>query len=340
MNKDDFLWHRMYSLAKDIYNLAPWNWLYEDDIFGVKMPYSGQIHFISVMGSAGDFTAISAYKGSRALQQFSELYEKEDRRQMSESVLTIPHIMLSFEDRNLLRPEHHEQIKASGLKFRGAGSWPVLDEIIPGYVPAKPAGNSLSEAVLIYEQVLDVAKRAEKNAEFILPESYDDDVFLIREKTTKNPDSAWTDRYRTILMETVMYRVKFPEEMLPALNALPRKPNTLQLDLALIPAPVKDNVSPGYFPFLLLLCNKKSGMVEAMQTLPPKPDLDSMYESLPQQVMELLMKINYTPRKMEIRSEILLLLMPDLLGKAGIEIVKSNVLESVDEAVDNLMDSL
>ena len=315
MYKNAFLWHRIYTLAKEIHDLAPWNTLDEDDIFGVKIPESGQIYFISIMGSGGEFTAISAYKGTRALGQFWDLFNK-DGRWVSESVLTIPHIMLSFEDRNLLRKEHLEQIKASRLKFRGAGSWPVLDEIVPGYVPAIPEGKSLSDAVVILEQVREVARRAEDYVEFIHPDEYDDDVYLIKEMNQDDSGPPWSGHYRTTRIDPFLYRVKFREDMLPELNAMARKPSILQLDLALIPAPVKEDKSPGYFPFLLLLCNKNTGVVEGLETLAPKPDLDSLYESLPQKVMDLLMKIKYTPGRIEIRHEIL------------------------DQTVDNLIESL
>ncbi len=339
MSKNEFLWRRIYSTAKQIYNLAPWHWLYEDDIFGVKIPDSGELYFISVMGSGGEFTAISAYRGPRALGQFWELFEKDPQRP-EEYLLTMPHFMLSFEDRNLLRPEHIERIKASGLTFRGKGSWPVLDEVVPGYVPALPKGSTLADAAIVLEQVLDVAKRAEGNEELIFPESYDDDVYLIREMKGSGSDNSWTDQYRTIEMNPVMYQVKYREDMISALNTLPRKPHTLQVDLVMLPTPVKDKDSGDFIPFALLLCNKKSGIVEGMQILQPKPDLDTMYESLPQELMELLMRNKYLPRRIELRSEIMLLLLPEMLGKAGIEIGKLKKLDSIDQTVKSLLESL
>jgi hypothetical protein len=309
MENNAFLWRRILQLAKEVHELAPWDWLHEDDIFGVRVPETGELYFISILGSAGEFNAITAYKGSRALGMFWEIYSREYGRLAAERIMTIPHIMLSFGDRNMLRPEQLEIIRESGIKFRGSGSWPLIDETVPGYVPVMPGDESLYFMVDILEQVLDVAGRAEKDAGFILPEECNDNTYLIREKSETDGVPAWMDKYREIEADNIDYRVEVSKETIRDLDQLPMRTGTLQLDLVMIPAPVKDDASPGYFPFMLLLCNKKSGIVEGMETLPPKPDLDTMYQTLPQKV-------------------------------AGIEMIKSNKLESIDEAVESLFNSL
>jgi len=49
----------------------------ETDIFGIKIPGTNRIYFISVMGSLGEVTAITAYMGERALQMFWELQDED-----------------------------------------------------------------------------------------------------------------------------------------------------------------------------------------------------------------------------------------------------------------------
>ncbi|MEI8218892.1 MAG: hypothetical protein WCG51_07595 [Elusimicrobiota bacterium] len=43
-------WDKLYTLAAQVFELGPWRYTYEDEIFGVKDPVTGKIGFISVMG--------------------------------------------------------------------------------------------------------------------------------------------------------------------------------------------------------------------------------------------------------------------------------------------------
>ena len=163
MKTNNSTWHRIYSLAKNIYRLAPWNQMFESDIFGIQIPGTNRIYFISIMGSGGEFTAISAYRGSRALEQFWRLQELQESAR-PEDVLLIPNIMLSFTGREELSPEQLSSIKSSGLKFRGAASWPSLEEVIPGFMPVLPEGESVSDTEIILEQTIEVIRRFAESA--------------------------------------------------------------------------------------------------------------------------------------------------------------------------------
>ncbi len=44
-------WQELYSLMGQVKELAPWDCMYEDDVFGVEMPHNGELGFVSVMGS-------------------------------------------------------------------------------------------------------------------------------------------------------------------------------------------------------------------------------------------------------------------------------------------------
>ncbi|MCC6568662.1 MAG: hypothetical protein IT315_05445, partial [Anaerolineales bacterium] len=44
-------WRKLYDLMAQLKDLAPWEWMEEDDIFGIQMPETGELGFISVMGT-------------------------------------------------------------------------------------------------------------------------------------------------------------------------------------------------------------------------------------------------------------------------------------------------
>ncbi len=331
--------HNIYSFAKELHRLAPWEWMFEDDIFGVRIPGTDRVYFISIIGANGELSAVVAYRGSRALGQFWELHN-DYQYLRPETILTIPHIMLSFHDRNFLSPEQLRQIKSTGLTFRESGAWPVLEETIPGYIPAVPVDSALPDAAVILEQTLDVVKRTSEEKYLLHPEDRDDEVYLIRETNTKSSGLFWQDRYRTINIKPFRFEVTCRENILVSLSVLPARPIILQLDLVLLTAPVKEEGSKGYFPFILLAANKKTGIIESMEMLTPHPDLDTMYESVPQKVIDMLLSLKYNPLRIEIRSDLLESLLRTILKKAGFKMVRVKELQIIEMVVEGFMSSL
>jgi hypothetical protein len=67
MQKPAAIYRKIYLLADDIRRMEPWKLMHETDLFGVKMPVSNRVYFISVMGAEGQFFALAAYKGYQGL---------------------------------------------------------------------------------------------------------------------------------------------------------------------------------------------------------------------------------------------------------------------------------
>jgi hypothetical protein len=112
---------------------------------------------------------------------------------------------------------------------------------------------------------------------------------------------------------------------------------TLQLDLVLLPAPVKERGRKGCFPFVLLLVDKENGMVPGMVMLTPDPDLHSMYESVPQKLLEEIGKLGYRPERIEIRSELLFGLVQGALKEAWCKPEMVEHMPQMDEAAGSLI---
>mgnify|MGYP006283848213 FL=1 len=153
------LWKKIYSLCDELFSLKPWNILYEDDVFAVKSPESRNEYFISIMGSNEEVYAMSAYEGADALYQFWNLHEREDMFP-PESIMLIPHMMVSLDDRENITQKQRSVIKELGLTYRGRQAWPNVERIIPAYLPTIPDDFHLHDLVFILEQSIHVIKRA------------------------------------------------------------------------------------------------------------------------------------------------------------------------------------
>lgn len=340
MSKDE-IFRKIYALAKEIRELEPWNWMMETDVFGVAIPGSDRSWFVSVMGSNGEFTALSAYKGSHGLHGFFMLQDRRDALP-PETILTIPHLMLSFTDRGELSQEQLETIKTAGIAFRGTGNWPSLEEVVPGYMHAFPEGETLEDALIVFEQALEVIRRCENGTEFLYIEHETHDDMLVRIRKKVKDQLVWEDRYIPIpeLEEAPQYRTEAPGSLISQVRQLPESRKVLQLDLPLLPAPVKEPGKKGYFPFGLLFLDKKSGMMAGMEMMSPVPDLHSMYEMVPVKVLEQFLKLGYRPARTEVRSDLLYTLLHTVFGRAGCRLIGIRGMPLMDEFITGLHDHL
>jgi len=63
-------WMHLYELMAEIKQLAPWEYMYEDDLFGIQIPETDQLVFVSVMGNLGEHLSIAVYLGKKGFDGF------------------------------------------------------------------------------------------------------------------------------------------------------------------------------------------------------------------------------------------------------------------------------
>ncbi|MGM0529584.1 MAG: DUF7309 domain-containing protein [Bacteroidota bacterium] len=334
-------WKRVYDAASKIYGLKPWQWMKETDIFGIKIPGTTRNYFISVMGSLGEVTAITAYKGERALQMFWRLQE-EDTGYLSSSfaaacrIFTIPQIMLDFVEEENLEPEEIERIKSSGGKTVEDKIWPVLDHYVPGFMPDAPDGKALDDAAIILEQCPHVFEKAREDENFLYPGDDMENHYLMR-LIKEESGTEWKDAYKEVWAEPLTYNVRFPSFLLPQVKKRQKKQETVQIDLVMLPSPVKEGDIKPYYPFVLLVINKKTGIIQDFKMLTPLPDLDTMYESIPEKLLDMFLEGNSVPAEVEMRSDVLISLMEQLFDKAGIVLKRPSQMKVTDEAIEGMI---
>jgi len=255
--------------------------------------------------------------------------------------LLIPYIMLSFTGRSDLSTEQHSTIKSSGLKFRGEASWPSLEERVPGYLPVLPEGDSVSDTEIILEQTIEVVRRTANNPDILHSES-DEDDYLVREKSKGQAGTAWSEKFREYDTDKpeITYLAEFSREKALKVSLLPEKKFIIQLDLVMLPAPIKEKGKKGYFPFALLMADKSDGFISGMNMLVPEPDLKTMYESVPGEVLAQLEDLGKKPQRIEIGSLLMKQLLSPALRIARVRLLQVEYMEMIDEAVESLISSL
>ena len=333
-------WRKLYELASQVKALAPWDWMFEDEVFGVQDPETGSTGFVSVMGTAGEHLAVALYQDAGALYDFLELHdqaEDEDGGDLLSAmrVIEIPQVQASFEDNGDLEKEDKAIIKQLGLKFRGAQNWPKFRSYAPGLFPWFITNTEARRLITALEQLLDVAPRCRENEDLLAPDE-DGTVFLVRVPRVENGVTLWEDKIQKIEEpdpEPIM--VPIDEESLAQAKQLQRARADLEIEFSMMPMPTseKKNERP-FFPYMLMVADSASGALLGAEMFQPLPTVLDMYGRLPQTLTDLFLRLEAVPESLQLRNELAAELLEPLAEELQFELELTEELPAIDQAME------
>ncbi|MCP5096965.1 MAG: hypothetical protein GY943_15560 [Chloroflexi bacterium] len=331
-------WRPLYETADRIKELAPWQWMEEQHIFGVQDPETGEIGFVSVMGLLGEHLCIGVYLGANAINQFwalEEIADSQDQWEIGSRLLVIPQMQASFENQNMVEKEDAGIMRKLNLTYRGRSAFPVFRSYHPGCPPALLDMDKIPFLNHILEQTLDVAPRYKEDISLLFPEDVgDDEMYLLRVPTEQDGNIVWADEIRPIPAPVAQdITIDVDTEVYEALQDVPRVGNSVEIDLFMLMEPVtgKWDKRP-FFPFTLLIADADSGMILSHDLLSPLPSIEDMYGKVPQKIIELLLRNNMLPYEIHTQSPIITAVLSTLFDKLDIPVVERPVLPMVNEA--------
>jgi hypothetical protein len=324
-------WGKLYAAAGRVKEMAPWEWMMEDEVFGVRNPERDEIGFVSVMGFGGEHFAVALYQGVVALYDFLTLGEADSVE--AERVLEIPQLQASFEDRGHLEKEDRETIKKLGLKFRGANSWPMFRNYAPGMFPWFLTSSEARFLTTALEQLLDVASRVRDDEDVLWGE--EDGEFLVRVPRVEKARLVWEDKIMRVPEPELKKAAPAPldPQLLESLKQMPEVTNVIEIELTMLPMPVREKKDRPFFPYLLMLVDASSGVILGNDMLQPLPSLDAMRAEFPTKVAEHLLRLGVKPLKIAVRTETTARSLAPLAEELGIRIKLSPRLPALDEAM-------
>jgi len=320
-------WKRLYELMEQVKQLAPWNYMFEDEIFGYEMPATSDLGFVSVMGNLGEHFAVAVYQGIKGLNGFLYVHEMGDEIE-PESILQVPQLQASFEDREYLSAEERKIIKTLGLKFRGENAWPQFRGFRPNYFPWYIESDEAGMLICGLEQLLDVAPRFEKNPDILAPTELDADYLLRVRKDGHWQDTIWKNPGAK---KDKPIDVQINVDDLAKLKRVMPGNFIIEFDLYKMDEPVQDkkNDRP-YFPFMFMLADRDSGMILAVELMKPHPTLDAMMQQIPLKIINAL--TGFPPKEILVKDQSLRFLLTPLGEQAGFKVNKVARLSSIERA--------
>jgi len=259
---------QLYDLADALYRLAPWKWLHEDQLIGLRHPVTGELAHISIMGALDEHRALALYLGEDALHRFNlqqneeYLYDlsKEDGVQLT---LEARQLKVSFEERPNLAKSELAEIKAMGRKYRGR-NYPIFRSFHPGRCPGFI--NEAEAEWLIYamEQVIEVA-----------PNLANDDMADLREDEKNNleaitrefRDGNWHTTWLPLDERTYVIPSPDPDPALVAALLQYRPDLELECQFQLLANPIGLDRHNAVFPYSIMSVHAESGFVFGLDLL-------------------------------------------------------------------------
>ena len=178
-------------------------------------------------------------------------------------------------------------------------------------------------------------KRAITDEQLINPTD-DHPYFLFRVATKKGDQLVWSDVRRMVTTPPLKVQIAFNPSLVSRLENIPASQNTLQVDLALLGNPIREKGNPAYFPFILLLVDSKTGMVLNGDFLTPLPDYHSMLSSLPDVLLQKLIKLRLRPPTIKYRNPEMKIALEFLGQHLNIKVVYSPKLPVLDQILKAL----
>lgn len=328
-------WRSLYDFARQVFELAPWEYMEEIDLVGVKHPQTGDLGFLSVMGMAEEHYAVGLYLGAEGLYGFWNFQDNAPSIHPLE-LLQIPQIQLSFEDRQELEPGDREVLKQLGLKFRGRSSWPLFRTYERGFLPWFLRQDEARFLALALEQLLDVAPRYEADMTLLDPPDLDQEqsaeICFCRLPVYEGDRLHWKDDFVTVYPpERKRFKPILNIEEIQAAKALPRGKFIVEIGVLDVPNPVAERGRRPFFPHLMLVVDSQTGMVMGQEMFTPEPSLDAMWHQVPSAIIKAFIKIGQLPRAVHGSSGLMQDLITPIAGALGFEFEKKEELPALFE---------
>jgi hypothetical protein len=324
------------DLAIRVKQLKPWQWMEETDLIGIENPETREIGFISVMGSVGEYEAVSLYLGAEGFYGFID-FEKDEFATV-DRVAELPHLQAAFSERKYLEKWDRDLIKQLGLKLASPRRWPMFRSYRPGYLPWFVTLAEARFLIHALSQTLDVAACVRDEAQPFHPTArVEKGGCLMRVSRNTESELIWEDQVWQIPRPRVApIRSIVDSVTLDQLKHTPQCELELEADLFLVPGSIG---KPGRRPlalYVLMVADRDNGFILGGDAMTAEISLAAMRASIPNSLAQLLLQNGVVPRRLLVRSEVLRNLVKTFTQSLNIELRFSDELPRIDEAAESM----
>lgn len=320
----------LYQTAIEFREMAPWEWMWDSEYFGVQDPETGEIGWCCIMGAAGEVFALSVYLGDEGFNSYIRLAE------VGETDTYTPELFAAFLEQKLLKVDFvgRDEIddtdravfKDLGLKFRGHGNWIQARDFRPGYYPWYLSEKQAVFMTLCLRQAMEVAARFRED-ESILEDEKGDVLVRVPKKTSHGLE--WSDGF----VSEPEWEEKPEGKADPFLvnrakKELKKKNQALFFSLEYVQTPLNDEGEERpFFPQMGLWVDGESGLILGVEMFSPS----DFSHNLEKAFFKHLHQAGFIPQQLFVNSEAAMHAAGPIAKALGIGMVFAPDLEIFEE---------
>lgn len=330
-------WARLYSISKNIKDLAPWENLFDTELIVILLPGSDMPYFCSTLGMSGECFGIVVYPGVTAFDSFNRIADASE--------LSPPYLHIGMQDcmtmylgdRDELVEKERKIIRGLGYKFRGHNNWIYFRRMKPGFYPwtltaeeADTLAQVLENYFMAFSHYCQGKLKVDFDAGEVIVRSYSPENELWLNAGMLLPDIK-PDYPRIIV---------YDELILGRLKKQKKTKDVWEVDAFYLPTPMQENRDDvPFFPECILLANHGDGLIIGQDIIEQdSSSFQAMLRILDQAI------INFgRPASIMTRSKRVVALLADFCKKIGVNLPEKEVpLPAIDACVIemlNFMDS-
>ena len=328
-------WRALYAAAVEFHTLAPWEWMYDSDLFAVQNPEGGEIGYCCIMGNLGEHFALGVYRGTEGLEGYLKIQSGE----LWPPDVSLLHyqkcLMASFEDRSLLDRQDLGVIKDLGLKFRGHNVWPQFRSYLPDYHPWFVTAAEARFLTAALQQSLDIARRFQDNPDLLAPPR--EGLYLVRVPEGSGATLRWSDQWLppTPLTSQQPTAPQVDELRVQRIKgSIPARQGTWEADFFLSPSPIQEHKGERpYYAYMFLWVDRRTGMVLPPQLVSP----DRYAAEFQNHFLSLNEQGGFIPQEVCVLKQEALDLLDPIAQRLGVKLRRSRRLGALEEARNSFM---
>jgi hypothetical protein len=335
-------WKALVAAADEFNRLAPWEWMHDSHVIGLRHPVTREVLLSSILGRLRQVFALFVYRNDAGRRWILNTilndgepsgFEDED------SAFEQDAVKVEFVLKRELVKEDQAVLAAAGFTpaaKRGRG-WPRFHSVVPGAYPWHVTQAEAETLLFALPRVAAVAKLLRAQ-----PQMWDDHCdgqigFVPDEfdpaRTELRPElMRWEPMFPPL--EPTPAEVSLSEEVLAQLNRLPQaKGFHLELDVSYAPYPISCEDRPR-FPKLALAVDRESGAVVGFR-IGELQDSEGA-EALAVALREGLKQVGHRPEKIGVQKPRVGAMLEKVVGALHVPLVQVAELPSLNDARESL----
>ncbi|HHY94522.1 MAG TPA: hypothetical protein GX513_05875 [Firmicutes bacterium] len=326
-------WRELFLAAEEFRLLAPWEWMDDSQIFGVRDPWTGGVGWCVVMGAEQLTYGLAVYRGERGYGSYRLTMAEGDDG--ADAVAHMDCLLLEFCDREELTDVDRKQVKAAGLKPRGRGVWPQFRSFLPWHMPWYLNSGEARYMRLVLGQACRVAAALRGESELPLRRG---SGLLVREAQASGSDWVWGDTWVEPSLPGRVEEVCPAEEMVrPVLSGCVRTTETWEVDVFPLMAMVSEGGERPWWPPMLLVAS--DGFPPAVQAESVRPG-PGMWEDLLRAWLRGVAKGGKLPGRLRVKRDEVAAMLGPTARLLGVPLQKKKRLRRLDELRQSLEQTL